>query len=57
MDEMLAERLVQAAKIVEEQVDAEIEKLDKLDDDDLEKIRRQKLDAMKKKWPHKSKNG
>uniref|UniRef100_T1IRL6 Thioredoxin domain-containing protein 9 n=1 Tax=Strigamia maritima TaxID=126957 RepID=T1IRL6_STRMM len=48
MEQALSEKLVQAARIVEDQVDAELERLEKLDDDDLEKLRRDKLDQMKK---------
>lgn len=40
--------LLESAKIVEEQIDAEIEKLEKLKDDDLEGIRQKRLEGMKK---------
>ncbi|XP_013779565.1 thioredoxin domain-containing protein 9-like [Limulus polyphemus] len=41
-------KLLEATKIVEEQIDAEIEKLEKLDIDELESLRKQRLDALKK---------
>jgi len=48
MGAILGEQLLNAAKIMEEQVDQEIKDLEKLDEDDLEAIRRRKLDMMKK---------
>jgi hypothetical protein len=44
----LENQLLQATKMIENQVDAEIERLEKIDDDDLEVLRRRRLDAMKK---------
>lgn len=44
----LQDHLVHATKIVEEQVDAEIQRLDKLDDDDFEVLRQRRLAALKK---------
>ena len=43
MGAILGEQLLNAAKIMEEQVDQEIKDLEKLDEDDLEAIRRRKL--------------
>ena len=43
MGAILGEQLPNAAKIMEEQVDQEIKDLEKLDEDDLEAIRRRKL--------------
>lgn len=40
-------QLLQAVQIVEKQIDAEIDRLDNLDDDDLEIIRRKRLEALK----------
>jgi len=48
MGAILGEQLINAAKIMEEQVDQEIKDLEKLDEDDLEAIRRRKMDMMKK---------
>merc|ERR1712111_34754 len=54
MGAILGEQLLNAAKIMEEQVDQEIRDLEKLDEDDLEAIRRRKLDMMKKMQEKKS---
>eukprot|EP01135_Chromosphaera_perkinsii_P009620 Nk52_evm70s1810 gene=Nk52_evmTU70s1810 len=40
--------LLDAAKMVEQQVDSELNKLDNLEEDDLEAIRRKRLDQLKK---------
>ncbi|XP_064484781.1 thioredoxin domain-containing protein 9-like [Ornithodoros turicata] len=40
--------ILESAKLVEEQVNAEIERLEQLKDDDLEGIRQKRLEAMKK---------
>ncbi|KAK4311420.1 hypothetical protein Pmani_017080 [Petrolisthes manimaculis] len=45
----MEKRLVAATEIIEQQLDAEIEKLDNLDNDDLDAIRRDRLAAMKKR--------
>jgi hypothetical protein len=45
---MLEASLVQAAKVMEEQLDAEIEKLEKLDEDDLEALKARRMHALKK---------
>nr|XP_037274114.1 thioredoxin domain-containing protein 9-like [Rhipicephalus microplus] len=44
----VARNLLEASKVIEEQIDAEIEKLDKMADEDLEGLRQKRLDAMKK---------
>ncbi|XP_014676563.1 PREDICTED: thioredoxin domain-containing protein 9-like [Priapulus caudatus] len=44
----MEQQLLAAASMVEEQVDAQIEKLDKMDEDDLEAVRRRRLEALKK---------
>jgi len=46
--DVLANQLVNAAKIVEEQLDAEIDRLEKLDEDDLEVLRQKRMAGMKK---------
>lgn len=43
----LEQHLLEATRVVEQQLDAEIEKLDRLEDDDYEKLRQRRLDAMK----------
>lgn len=44
----MEQQLVNAAKAVEQQLDAEIEKLDKMDEDDIESLRRKRMQQMKK---------
>jgi len=46
--DVLADQLVKAAQIVEEQLDAEIDRLEKMDDDDLEALRQKRMAGMKK---------
>lgn len=46
-DQIIAQQLLNAAKVVEKQVDAEIERLENLDDDGLEEIRRNRIAQMK----------
>lgn len=48
MAEALSQQLLEAAKVVEEQVDKQMEELDRLDDDDLEAIRQKRIEQMKK---------
>ena len=45
---VLEQQLLQATKMVEQQVDAEIEKLEKMDDDDFEVLRQKRMESMKK---------
>ena len=52
MGAILGEQLLNAAKIMEEQVDQEIKDLEKLDEDDLEAIRRRKLGESYFSWMH-----
>ncbi|KAF2350733.1 Phosducin thioredoxin-like domain, partial [Trinorchestia longiramus] len=47
--DMLGQQLAMASQIIEGQVDAEIERLDNLDGDELEKIRRERMAAMRKR--------
>jgi len=44
----LTENLLQAATVMEQQVDDEISKLERMDEDDLEVMRRRRMAAMKK---------
>ncbi|KAM9710916.1 thioredoxin domain-containing protein 9 isoform 1-T2 [Menidia menidia] len=46
--DILAKVLEQSAKVVEEQVDAQLSKLNELDDDDLERLKEKRLEALKK---------
>jgi len=46
--DVLGERLLEVAKVMEEQLDAQIDELDKMDDDDLEAIRQRRMAEMKK---------
>jgi len=48
MADALSQQLLEAAKVVEEQVDKQMEELDRLDDDDLEAIRQKRIEQMKK---------
>jgi len=45
---ILGEQLLSAAKMMEEQVDQEIANLEKMDEDDLEVLRRRRMEMMKK---------
>lgn len=53
------QQVIQAAKVVEECIDAEINRLDRLDSDDIEAIRERRLKELKKQaekreeWAHK----
>jgi hypothetical protein len=48
MGAILGQQLMQTAQIMEEQVDAEIKKLETMDEDELEVIKRQRMEMMKK---------
>ena len=48
MQQAVEAHLMNAAQQVEQQLDAEIEKLERLDEDDLETIRKKRIQAMKK---------
>ncbi|CAJ0941162.1 unnamed protein product, partial [Mesorhabditis belari] len=48
MQEILSNQLMNAVKIVEEQVEQEIKNLENLDEDDLEVIRRQRAEKLKR---------
>ena len=48
MSKAVEQALLQAAKVVEEQLDAEIDRLDAMQGDDLEEFRRKRLQEMKK---------
>jgi len=48
MGQLMADQLMKAAQIVEEQVDTEIERLEKMDGDELEVLRQKRMAVMKK---------
>ncbi|XP_022658251.1 thioredoxin domain-containing protein 9 homolog isoform X4 [Varroa jacobsoni] len=48
VQQALADKLLEAAKIAEDEIDREIERLERLDEDDLEGIRQRRLAEMKK---------
>lgn len=45
----VGQQLLAATKIIEDSVDAQIERLDNLDGDELENIRKQRMDALRKR--------
>uniref|UniRef100_A0A4W6CQZ7 Thioredoxin domain containing 9 n=1 Tax=Lates calcarifer TaxID=8187 RepID=A0A4W6CQZ7_LATCA len=48
-DQMFASKVLeQSAKLVEEQVDAQLTKLNDMDEDDLERLKERRLEALKK---------
>lgn len=50
---VIEESVLRAAETVEQQLDAQLYKLDNLDEDDLDRIRQKRLDDLKKyvPWP------
>lgn len=48
MGAILGQQLVQTAQIMEDQVDAEMKRLENMDENDLEVLKRQRMEAMKK---------
>jgi hypothetical protein len=48
MGSLIADQMLQAAKVVEEQIDQEMERMDKLGEDDLEALKARRLHALKK---------
>ncbi len=46
--ELMAGQLMKAAQVVEEQLDAEINRLENMDEDELEVLRQKRMAAMKK---------
>lgn len=48
MAKALEQQVLQSAKLVEEQLDAELNKLDRMDDDELEILKERRLQALKK---------
>ena len=48
MGDLMANQLIKAAQVVEEQLDAEIERMEKMDEDDLESLRQKRMAGLKK---------
>ncbi|XP_066476874.1 thioredoxin domain-containing protein 9 [Tiliqua scincoides] len=48
LSKVLEAQMLQTTKIVEEQLDADIQKLDQMDEDDMELLKQRRLDALKK---------
>lgn len=48
MGAILGQQLMQTAQVMEDQVDAEMKKLEAMDEDDLEALKRQRIEMMKK---------
>lgn len=55
--EILAKVLEQSAKLVEEQVDAQLSKFNEMDEDDLERLKERRLEALKKAQKQKQVRG
>ena len=53
MQQAMEAQLVQAAQMVEAQLDSEIDRLEKLDEDDLETLRQKRLQALKRQQAQK----
>ncbi|POI24718.1 hypothetical protein CIB84_011532 [Bambusicola thoracicus] len=45
---VLENEILKTAKVVEEHLDAEIQKLDQMDEDELERLKQRRLEALKK---------
>ena len=43
VDQVIESTVLKATKVLEDQIDAEIEKLDRLDEDELEKLREKRI--------------
>lgn len=44
----LEQQVLHSARMVEEQLDAELEKLERMDEDELERLKERRLEALKK---------
>lgn len=51
--DIITKALEQTAKIVEEDVDAKLSKLNEMDEDDFERLKEKRLEALKKAQKHK----
>ena len=43
MEQLVEKTVLKATKVIEEQVDAELERIERLDEDDLERLREKRL--------------
>ena len=48
MENIVENQVLQATKVIEQQLDAEIERIEKMDEDDFEMLRQKRLESMKK---------
>lgn len=48
LQKVLENEILQSAKVVEEHLDAEIQKLDQMDEDELELLKQRRLEALRK---------
>lgn len=48
LQKVLENEILQSTKVVEEHLDAEIQKLDQMDEDELERLKQRRLEALKK---------
>lgn len=48
LQKVLETEILQTAKVVEEHLDAEMQKLDQMDEDELEHLKQRRLEALKK---------
>lgn len=48
LQKVLENEILQTAKVVEEHLDAEMQKLDQMDEDELEHLKQRRLEALKK---------
>lgn len=54
VEKVIEQNLLHAAQVIEDQVDAEIEKLEKMDDEELEAIERKRMAALRKQMKMKN---
>ncbi|XP_041359522.1 thioredoxin domain-containing protein 9-like [Gigantopelta aegis] len=48
MEQIVEKQVLQATKVIEQQLDAEIERMEKMDEDDFEVLRQKRLESVKK---------
>lgn len=53
MEQIIQQKLIETAKVIEKQIESEIERLDNLDLDDIEKLRERRLKELKKQHQQK----
>ena len=57
MAKVLEQQVLQSARMVEEQLDAELGKLERMDDDEMEKLKERRMEALKKSQKQKQVGG